>query len=111
MHIISLKIIGSKSKSITKEMTNSWRETTLPTILSNFKLEEVFNANEFGPFCQCLPDKKYHLNGEKCFGEKIKVRLTGMAAAKATGEKLSMFVIWKSKNRNSFKNVKHIYTL
>ena len=70
MHIISLKIIGSESKSVTKEMTNSWRETTLPTILSNFKLEEVFNANEFGSFCQCLPDKKYHLERRRVFWGK-----------------------------------------
>ena len=39
---------------------------------------------------------------------KNKVRLTGMAAASATGEKLPMFVIWKSKNLRSFKNVKHL---
>ena len=30
-----------------------------------------------------------------------------MAAASATGEKLLMFVIWKSKNPRCFKNVKH----
>ena len=30
-----------------------------------------------------------------------------MAAASATGEKLLMFVIWKSKNPHCFKNVKH----
>ena len=31
-----------------------------------------------------------------------------MAAASATGEKLPMFVIWKSKNPRCFKNVKHL---
>ena len=41
-------------------------------------------------------------------GEKSKVRLTGMAAASAVGEKLPMFVIWKSKNPRCFKNVKHL---
>ena len=41
-------------------------------------------------------------------GEKSKVRLTGMAAASATGEKLPMFAIWKSKNPRCFKNVKHL---
>ena len=40
--------------------------------------------------------------------KKSKVRLTGMAAASATGEKLPMFVIWKSKNPRCFKNVKHL---
>ena len=32
-----------------------------------------------------------------------------MAAASATGEKLSLFVIWKSKNPRCFKNVKHLH--
>ena len=108
-HNVSLKIIGGKSNSVTKEMTSSWSETTLPIILSNYKSEDTFNADEFGLFYQCLPDKKYHLKGEKCSRrKKSKVRLTGMAAASATGEKLLMFVIWKSKNPHCFKNVKHL---
>ena len=90
-------------------MTSSWSETTLQTILSNYKLEDIFTADEFGLFYQCLPDKTYHLKGEKCFREKnSKVRLTGMAAASVTGENLPMFVIWKSKNPRCFKNVKHL---
>lgn len=46
--ITSLKVIGGESKSITPEMTSSWNQTTLPTILSNYKLEDIFNADEFG---------------------------------------------------------------
>ena len=108
-HDVSLKIVGGESKSVTKEMINSWSEITLPTILSNYKLEDIFNADEFGLFYQCLPDKTYHLKGEKCSGEKkSKFRLTEMAAASAIGEKLPMFVIWKSKNPRCFKNVKHL---
>ena len=72
-------------------------------------MEDIFNADEFGFFYQCLPDKTYHLKGEKCFGgKKSKARLTGMAAASATGEKLPMFVIWKSKNPRYIKNVRHL---
>ena len=104
-----MKIIVGESKSVTKEMTSSWSETTLPTILSNYKLENIFNADEFGLFYQCLPDKTYHLKREKCSaGKKSKVRLTGMAAASAVGEKLPMLVIWKSKNPRCFRNVKHL---
>ena len=104
-----MKIIGGESKSVTKEMTSSWNETTLPTILSNYKLENIFKADKFGLFYQCLPDKTYHLKGEKCSGrKKSKVRLTRMAAASAVAEKLPMFVIWKSKNPRCFKNVKHL---
>ena len=90
-------------------MSSSWSETILPTILSNYKLEDIFNADEFGLFYQYLPDKTCHLNGEKCSrGKKSKVTLTEMAAASATGEKLPMFVIWKSKNLRCFKNIKHL---
>ena len=37
------------------EMTAPCNETTLPTLLSKYKLENVFNADEFGLFYQCLP--------------------------------------------------------
>ena len=90
-------------------MTSSWTKKNLPAILSNYKLEDVFNADKFGLFYQCLPDKTYHLKGKKCSEEKkSKVRLTGMAVASATGEKLPMFVIWNSKNPRCFKNFKHL---
>ncbi|XP_065671797.1 tigger transposable element-derived protein 4-like [Hydra vulgaris] len=46
---------------------------------------------------------------EKCFGGKnSKVRLTGIAAGSATGEKLPMFVIGKSKNPRCFKHIKQL---
>ena len=84
-------------------------EATLPTSLFNYKLEDIFNADEFGFLYQCLPSKIYHLSGEKFSGRKnSKVRLTGMVAAIATGEKLEMFVIDKSKKPRCFKNVKQL---
>ncbi|XP_037779428.1 tigger transposable element-derived protein 4-like [Penaeus monodon] len=93
-HNISLKTIGGEPKSVAPHMSSSWNETTLPTILSNYKLEDIFNADEFGLFYQCLPDKTYHFKGEKCSeGKKSKVRFTGMAAASAKGEQLPMFAI------------------
>ena len=95
---VYLKTISGESASVTTEMTAPWNETTLPTFLSNYKLEVTFNADKFGLLYQCLPSKTYHLSGEKCSGGKnSKVRLTDMAAASATGEKLEMFVIGKSK--------------
>ena len=32
-------------------MTAPWKETTLPTILSNYKLGEIYNVDEYGFFC------------------------------------------------------------
>ena len=40
--------------AVIEEMTAPWNETILPTLLSNYKLENVFNANEFGLLYQCL---------------------------------------------------------
>ena len=98
-----------ESASGTTEMTRSWNETTLPTLLSTYKLEDIFTADEFGLVYQCLPSKTYHLYGEKCSGGKnSKVRLTGMAAASAAGEKLEMFVLGKSKKPRCFKNVRQL---
>ena len=101
--------ISGESASVTTEMAAPWNETTLPTLLSSYKLEDTFNADEFGLSYQCLPSKTYHLSGEKCSGGKnSKVRLTGMAVASETGEKLEMFVIGKSKKPRCFKNVKQL---
>ena len=105
----SLKTVSGKSASVTTEMTAAWNETTLPTSLSNYKLEDTFNADEFGLFYQCLPSKSCHLSVEKYSGGKnSKVRLTGMTAANATGEMLEMFVIGKSKRLWCCKNVKQL---
>ena len=90
-------------------MTAPWLETTLPTILSRYPIENVFNADEFGLFYQCLPNKTFHFKKEKCSGGKhSKDRLTGMAAGNAKGERLPMFAIGKAKNPRCFKGVKSI---
>ena len=95
-----------ESNSVQPEMVASWFETTLPTLLSNYKLEDIFNADEFGLFYQCLPNKTLHLKSEKCSGGKnSKIRITGLAAANSVGDKLPMFVIGKSKAPRCFKIV------
>ena len=90
--------------AVTEEITAPWNETTLPTLLSNYKLENVLNADEFGLFYQYLPTQTYHLSREMCSRRKnSKVRLSGMAAASGTAEKLPMFVVGKSKTPQCFK--------
>ena len=60
-------------------------------------------------FYRGLPNKTLHRKGEKYSGGKhSKVRLTGMAAASATGEKLPEFVIGKSKKPRCFNGVKNL---
>ena len=79
-------------------MTAPWLEAILPTILSQYPLQDIFNTHEIRLFYQCVPNKAYHFKNEKCTGGKYsKVCLTGMAKGNANGEKLSMFVIGESK--------------
>ena len=80
-------------------MIASWYKNSLPTLLSQYKLEDIYNADEFGLFYQCLPNKTFHLKSDKCSGGKhSKIRITGLAAANAVGDKLPMFVIKNFKN-------------
>ena len=105
---VSFKNISGESKSVTEEMTTPWTETTLRKILSRYPLENIFNADKFGLFYQCLPIKTLHLKGEKCSGGKhSKIRLTGLAAGNAYGDRLPMFVILANKPR-CFKGVRNL---
>lgn len=49
-HDIALKAISGEAQSCTLEMTTSWKESTLPTLLSKYALSDIFNADEFGLF-------------------------------------------------------------
>ena len=90
-------------------MTAPWNETNLPTILSKYELKNIFNADEFGLFYKALPTKSMHYKNERCSGGKhSKVRLTGLAAANAVGDKLPMFVIGKSAKPRCFKDIKSL---
>ena len=94
---VSFKTVSRESKAVMPEMVTGWNETTLPTLISNYGLENIYNANKFGLFYQCLPDKSYQLKTEKCSVVKhSKIRIIGLAAANAVGNKLPMFVIGKN---------------
>ena len=72
------------------------KKNSLPTLLSNYELKDIYNADEFGLFSKCVINKIYQLKSEKCSGGKLsKIRMTGMAAANAVGDKIPMFVIGK----------------
>ena len=106
---VSFKTVSGESKAVTPEIVAGWNETTLPALLSNYGLENIYDANEFGLFYHCLPEKCYHLKTQKCSGGKHrKIRITGLTAANAIGNKLSMLVISKAKNPRCFKSIKKL---
>ena len=90
-------------------MIAPWEQTTLPTILSKYDLNQIYNADEFGLFYRAQPNKSLHLKNENCVGGKhSKLGLTVLTAANAVGEKLPLFVIGKSKKPRFFKHIKHL---
>ena len=106
---VSFKTLSVEERFCAAEMTAAWKETHLPTILSSYKLEHIYNAEEFGLCYQALPSKSMHLKSERCSGGKhSKVRLTGLAASNAVGDKLPMLVIGKSAKPPCFQNVKNL---
>ena len=108
-HNVTFKTVSGEENSVTPEMTASWSETYLPTILARYELKDIYNADEFGLFYQALPDKSFHFKGNRCSGGKhSKIRFTGLAAGSATGEKLPLFVIGKSANPRCFNGVKNL---
>ena len=67
---IFFKKISGQGKSCTPEMIAPWKETSSPTFLSNYGLQNIYNADEFGLFYQMHPEKSLHLKKEKCIGDK-----------------------------------------
>ena len=106
---VSFKTVSGESNACTDEMVVPWEETTLPTVLSKYDINQIYNTDEFGLFYRAQPNKFLHLKNENCVGGKhSKPRLTGLTGAKAVGEKLPLFVIGKSKKPRCFKHIKHL---
>ena len=99
---VSFKKISGEGNACTDEMTAPWAETTLPTMLSKYELNQIYNADEFGLFYRAQPEKSLHLKDERCVGGKhSKLRLTGLVAANAAGTVLPRFVIgYRSQNKS-----------
>ena len=47
---VTFKTRSGESNSVTPEMVNAWSETSLPTLLYNYDLKDIYNADEFGLF-------------------------------------------------------------
>ena len=90
-------------------MVAPWEQTTLPTILSKYDLNQIYNVVKFGLLYRAQSIKSLHLKNENCVGgEHSKLRVTGLTAANAVGEKLPLFVTDKSKKPQCSKHVKHL---
>ena len=67
-------------------MTSDWLSQTLPSLLAEYKPEDIFNADETGLFWKCLPDKTMSFKGDTCSGGKrSKKRITVIVCASMIG--------------------------
>ena len=106
---VPFKTVSGESNACIDEMVTPREQTTLPTILSKYDLNKIYNVYEFGLFYRAQSNKSLHLKNENCVGGKhSKLCLTGLTAANAVREKLPLFVIGKSKKPRCFKHIKHL---
>ena len=106
---VSFKTVSGESNACIDEMVVPWEQTTLPTILPKYDLNQIYNANESDLFYRAQPNKFLYLKNENCVGGKhSKLRLTVLTSANAVGEKLPLFAIGKSEKPRCFKHVKHL---
>ena len=47
---VSFKTVSGESNACTDEMVAPWEQNTLPTVLSKYDLNHIYNADEFGLF-------------------------------------------------------------
>ena len=105
------KSICGESSSIDEDVCMKWTDE-LPTLISSFKPEEIYNADETGLFYKCLPNKTMEFRNKPCHGGKAsKERLTVLLTSNMTGsDKRVPLVIGKSKKPRCFKNVRRFPT-
>ena len=85
---VSFKTVSGESNVCTDKMVAPWEQTSLPTILPKYDLNQICNAHEFGLFYRAQPNRSLHLKNKNCIGGKhSKLRLAGFTAADAVGEK------------------------
>ncbi|GBM38002.1 Tigger transposable element-derived protein 4 [Araneus ventricosus] len=102
-HNIAFRKLCGESASSCEEWLSE-----LPSLLKDYKADDVFNADETGLFFQCLPNKTAAFKGEECHGGKqSKLHMTVLLAANQNDkEKLPPLMIGQSKKLRCFAKIK-----
>ncbi|KAJ4438141.1 hypothetical protein ANN_14080 [Periplaneta americana] len=102
-HDITFRSICGESSSVDMETVTSWKEK-LPSLISGYSSENIFNADETGLVFPALPDITF--KGQSCAGGKVaKGRLTVLLCASMSGECEKPLVIGKSLKPRCFKKM------
>ena len=99
---VSFKNISSVSKSVTEAMTSPWTATTLPTIVSRYPLENIFNAE----FSTNVYQIKHCIWKEKSAQQEITVK--SFSQEWLLVMHMAMFVIGKASKPRLFKGVRNL---
>ena len=67
---VLFKTVIGEGNSCTAEMTTPWKQITLPTILSKYKLDEIYNADEFELLFRMQPNKSLNFRSKAGTGGK-----------------------------------------
>lgn len=111
-HNVVYRSICGESQSVDLDIAEDWKQTDVPTLITDYAPRDIFNADETGLFFNVLPCKTFSFKGEACHGGKLsKVRLTVLLITNSDGsEKLPPLVIGKSAKPRCFKNVRTLPT-
>ena len=100
--------ITGEAGDVSVSTVRSWIER-LSELVKGYRLEDVWNMDEFGLFFKLFPDKGLiEKTKSKKGGKKSKVRLTAAFFVNAAGQKVDEpVIIWKSKKPRCFRNMKN----
>ena len=100
--IVSKRLIGEAS-SVHVPTVDNWISNSVPLLICEFPLNNIFNVDESGLFWKLLPNYTMAFKKEQVRGGKsAKNRVTVLVGASATGEKLPLMVIGRSKSPRCF---------
>lgn len=101
------KTIAGESNSADQDVCAEWVEKVLPSIVSGYEPQDIFNADETALFYRVLPHKTLEFKGKDCRGGKLsKERVTVLLIANQSGdERLKPIVIGRAERPRCLKNI------
>ncbi|GBM48750.1 hypothetical protein AVEN_193444-1 [Araneus ventricosus] len=85
-HNIVFRKLCGESASVDASSCEEWL-SELPSLLKNYKADDVFNPYDTELFFRCLPNKTAAIKGEECHcGKQSKLRVTVLLAANQSGK-------------------------
>ena len=91
-----MKVVCGEAGSVSKEITDKWKQSELQEILKQFEPKNIYNADEMGLFYKCIPNRTLAEKEDACSGYKIpKERISILFAANMDGDKLPLLATGK----------------